>query len=59
MIYTANEAALAFFQAQAGYTRLGAHAGRVNGWETGEWREADLAVASFGRDVAVFLNASQ
>jgi conjugative relaxase-like TrwC/TraI family protein len=47
MIYAANGAALEFFQAQAGYTRLGAHAGRVNGRETGEWREADLAVASW------------
>ncbi len=45
MIYAANEAALEFFQAQSGYTRLGLHAGRVNGRETGEWREADLAVA--------------
>jgi hypothetical protein len=47
MIYAANEAALAFFQLQAGYTRLGSHAGRVNGGETGQWREADLAVASW------------
>jgi len=47
MIYAANEAALAFFQAEAGYTRLGSHAARVNGRETGEWREADLAVASW------------
>jgi hypothetical protein len=47
MIYTANQAALAFFQAEAGYTRLGSHAGRVNGRETGQWREADLAVASW------------
>jgi conjugative relaxase-like TrwC/TraI family protein len=47
MIYAANEAALAFFQAEAGYTRLGSHAGRVNGRETGQWREADLAVASW------------
>ena len=43
----ANEAALEFFQAEAGYTRLGSHAGRVNGLETGRWREADLAVASW------------
>jgi conjugative relaxase-like TrwC/TraI family protein len=47
MIYAANEAALAFFQVEAGYTRLGSHAGRVNGRETGQWREADLAVASW------------
>jgi conjugative relaxase-like TrwC/TraI family protein len=47
MIYAANEAALEFFQAEAGYTRLGSHAGRVNGRETGQWREADLAVASW------------
>jgi conjugative relaxase-like TrwC/TraI family protein len=47
MIYAANEAALAFFQAEAGHTRLGSHAGRVNGRETGQWREADLAVASW------------
>jgi hypothetical protein len=47
MIYAANRATLEFFQAQAGHTRLGAHAGRVKGRETGEWREADLAVASW------------
>jgi conjugative relaxase-like TrwC/TraI family protein len=47
MIYAANEEALEFFQLEAGYTRLGSHAGRVNRRETGEWREADLAVASW------------
>jgi conjugative relaxase-like TrwC/TraI family protein len=47
MIYAANEAALEFFQQQTGYTRLGSHAARANGRETGEWREADLAVASW------------
>jgi conjugative relaxase-like TrwC/TraI family protein len=47
MIYAANEAALAFFQLEAGYTRLGSHAGRVNGREAGQWREADLAAASW------------
>jgi conjugative relaxase-like TrwC/TraI family protein len=47
MIYAANEAALEFFQLEAGYTRLGSHAARVNGRETGEWREADLVVASW------------
>jgi hypothetical protein len=47
MVCAANQVALEFFQAQAGYTRLGSHAGRVNGRETGEWREADLAAASW------------
>ena len=47
MIYAANEALLAFFQREAGYTRTGSHAARVNGRETGQWHEADLAVASW------------
>ncbi|MGH7734905.1 MAG: hypothetical protein ACREOE_14740, partial [Gemmatimonadales bacterium] len=28
-----------------GYTRTGSHGTRVNGRETGQWHEADLAVA--------------
>jgi hypothetical protein len=47
MIWAGNGAALEFLQQEAGYTRLGSHAGRVNGRETGEWREADLVVASW------------
>jgi hypothetical protein len=34
-----------YLQREAGYTRTGSHSKRVNGRETGQWREADLAVA--------------
>src|ERR1700749_2396366 len=36
---------LGYFQREAGYTRTGSHGTRLHGWETGQWREADLAVA--------------
>ncbi len=34
-----------YFQREAGYTRTGSHGTRVHGRETGQWHEADLAVA--------------
>jgi len=43
----ANNAALAYFQREAGYVRTGSHVTRVDGRESGRWREADLIVASW------------
>jgi hypothetical protein len=43
----ANNAALAYFQRETGYVRTGSHAARVDGRESGQWREADLIVASW------------
>lgn len=45
MIWQAVRAGFEYFQREAGYTRTGSHNKRVNGRETGQWREADLAVA--------------
>jgi conjugative relaxase-like TrwC/TraI family protein len=45
MIFQAVHSGFAYFQREAGYTRTGSHNKRVNGRETGQWREADLAVA--------------
>ena len=45
MIYQAVWAGFEYFQREAGYTRTGSHASRVEGRETGQWHEADLAVA--------------
>ena len=45
MIWAAVHAGFGYFQKEAGYTRTGRHGTRVNGRETGQWREADLAVA--------------
>jgi len=45
MIWQAVHAGFAYFQREAGYTRTGSHNTRVNGRETGQWHEADLAVA--------------
>ena len=45
MIWAAVHAGFGYFQKEAGYTRTGSHGSRVNGRETGQWREADLAVA--------------
>ena len=45
MIWQAVQAGFAYFQREAGYTRTGSHNTRVHGRETGQWREADLAVA--------------
>jgi conjugative relaxase-like TrwC/TraI family protein len=43
----ANNAALAYFQREAGYVRTGSHVARVDGRESGQFREADLIVASW------------
>ena len=45
MIWQAVHAGFGYFQREAGYTRTGSHNSRVNGRETGQWHEADLAVA--------------
>ena len=45
MIWQAVHAGFDYFQREAGYTRTGSHSKRVNGRETGQWHEADLAVA--------------
>jgi len=45
MIMQAVHAGFTYFQREAGYTRTGSHGKRVNGAETGQWHEADLAVA--------------
>ena len=45
MIWQAVHAGFEYFQREAGYTRTGSHGTRVHGRETGQWHEADLAVA--------------
>jgi len=45
MIWQSVHAGFSYFQREAGYTRTGSHGTRVHGRETGQWREADLAVA--------------
>jgi hypothetical protein len=45
MIWQAVWTGFAYFQREAGYTRTGSHGTRVHGRETGQWHEADLAVA--------------
>jgi hypothetical protein len=45
MIWQAVWAGFDYFQREAGYTRTGSHNTRVHGRETGQWHEADLAVA--------------
>ncbi len=45
MIWQAVGAAFGYFQREAGYTRTGSHNTRVHSRETGQWHEADLAVA--------------
>jgi AAA domain/TrwC relaxase len=45
MVWQAVHAGFGYFQREAGYTRTGSHGRRVHGRETGQWREADLAVA--------------
>ena len=45
MIWQAVWAGFDYFQREAGYTRAGSHNTRVNGRETGQWHEAELAVA--------------
>ena len=46
MIWQAVQAGFGYFQREAGYTRTGSDGRRVHGGETGEWHEADLAVAA-------------
>ena len=45
MIWQAVQAGFGYFQREAGYTRTGSHGKRAGGQETGQWQEADLAVA--------------
>jgi TrwC relaxase len=45
MIWEAVRAGFDHFQREAGYTRTGSHNTRLHGRETGQWHEADLAVA--------------
>jgi AAA domain/TrwC relaxase len=45
MIWQAVRAGFDYFQREAGYTRTGSHNTRVHGRESGQWHEADLAVA--------------
>jgi AAA domain/TrwC relaxase len=45
MIWGAVRAGFDYFQREAGYTRTGSHNTRVHGRESGQWHEADLAVA--------------
>jgi TrwC relaxase len=45
MIWQAVRAGFDYFQREAGYTRTGSHHKRVDGRETGQWHEAELAVA--------------
>jgi hypothetical protein len=45
MIWLAVRAGFDYFQREVGYTRTGSHNTRVHGRETGQWHEADLAVA--------------
>jgi conjugative relaxase-like TrwC/TraI family protein len=45
MIMASVRAGFEYFQREAAYTRTGSHNKRVNGQESGQWREADLAVA--------------
>jgi conjugative relaxase-like TrwC/TraI family protein len=47
MLRAANDAALAYLQREAGYVRTGSHVTRVDGRESGQFREADLIVASW------------
>jgi conjugative relaxase-like TrwC/TraI family protein len=45
MIWQAVRVGFDYFQREAGYTRTGSHNRLVHGRETGQWHEADLAVA--------------
>jgi hypothetical protein len=47
LLRDANDAALAYVQREVGYVRTGSHVTRVDGRESGQFREADLAVASW------------
>jgi conjugative relaxase-like TrwC/TraI family protein len=45
MIMQAVHAGFSYFQREAGWTRTGSHHARTGAQETGQWHEADLAVA--------------
>jgi hypothetical protein len=45
IIWQAAYAGFTYFQREAGCTRTGSHHTRVHGRKTGQWHEADLAVA--------------
>ena len=45
MIWQAVREGFGYFQREAGYTRTGSHHARVHGQETGQWHEAEFAVA--------------
>ena len=47
MIYAANQAGLDYFEREAGYNRPGYHGRRVDGLESGQFREARLVMAQF------------
>ena len=47
MIWQTVHAGFRYFQREAGFTRTGSHGTRVHGRETGQWHEADLAVANW------------
>ncbi len=47
MIYEANQAALGYFEREAGYTRSGYHGRRVDGQETGHFDQAGLVMSQF------------
>ena len=52
MIWQAVQSGFEYFQREAGYTRTGSHASRVDGRETGQWHEADLVVAHWLQHVS-------
>jgi hypothetical protein len=59
MIWQAAQSGFGYFQREVGYTRTGSHNSRVHGRETGQWHEADLAVAAAAaaaRDVPLLVN---
>jgi hypothetical protein len=47
MIYAANQAALDYFEREAGYTRSGYHGRRVDGQESGHFNDTRLVIAQF------------
>jgi conjugative relaxase-like TrwC/TraI family protein len=52
MIWQAVHAGFGYFQREAGYTRTGSHNTKVHGRETGQWHEADLAVAHWQQHIS-------
>src|SRR5947207_1144389 len=47
-----NDAALAYLQRETGYVRTGSHVTQVDGRESGQFREADLIVASWYQHIS-------